>query len=395
MCDLGPAIRCTTVALCLLAALSPSGADGRQAAPTPPPGSPPVAGPSGAPLPPPQPPATTEPAAPADTAEVTAARNGWIAVRSAAPLRAGDRFELRTQETAAVTDPITGAERTETITQSRGVVALESADGGTGRARLPRGVQARPGDLLVRTQAPLVEHLTAPPRSGDLTRVEATVRPVLAIGNLGGGAVSSLSVSHHFGAPLRIGVELAPLGFLVMRTRTADYYAGQSGGTGIVGEGRAFAAFSSDYFEVGLGAGVDFAKNGRSHLSIAPMVRLGSLDGLRLVVTNAYKFVDEGDDPRFKFGSMNVDIAIPLTRSLTLDLQGGGSERHAYGTIGLNTWLRGNGGPGTLILHTGVGGAHVTDDGTHCDFGPSTLTCTGTDASGGGPTVSIGIDSRF
>ncbi len=347
------------------------------------------------PEPPPPPVAPPAPPPSAPAGRVKAVKNGWIAIESPVALHVGDRFEVRSQERVTVTDPMSDQERAEIVSELRGVFAIERLDGSVGLGRLPRGLIAAEGDVVVGTSAPVRETLSAPAMWRSMTRVQAIARPLLAIDHLGGGALSTLSVSHYFQSPLRAGIELSPVGFLIERTRPEQGY-GNQGGAGAVGELRAFLAYSKDYFEVGLGVGPEFAAQDTTRLSLAPMVRLGSLDGLRLVVTNAYSYEDRDNDPRFRFGSLTVDIGIPLNHLLTLDLQGGGSSRWGFGTLALDTYLRGTGGPGTLILHTGVGAASIKDDGVVCDYttGASDR-CRGNDVRGWGPTVAIGFDARY
>ena len=340
-----------------------------------------------------QPSPSPSPSPPAPVTRVRAVKNGWIAIESTEALHVGDRFEVRSQERVMVADPMTDEERAEIVSEPRGVFAVERLDGSVGLGRLPRGLIARVGDLVVRTSAPVRETLAAPAMWRSMTRVQAIARPLLAIDHLGGGALSTLSVSRYFQPPLRAGIELAPVGLLIERTRPEQGY-GTQGGTGVVGELRAFLAYSTDFFEVGLGMGPEFAAQNTTRLSLAPMVRLGSLDGLRLVVTNAYSYEDRDNDPRFRFGSLTVEIGIPLNHQLTLDLQGGGSSRWGFGALALDTYLRGTGGPGTLILHTGVGAASIRDDGVVCDYSTGT-TCRGNEVRGWGPTIAIGFDARY
>ncbi|HNN97097.1 MAG TPA: hypothetical protein PKI03_32735, partial [Pseudomonadota bacterium] len=82
----------------------------------------------------------------------------------------------------------------------------------------------------------------------------------------------------------------------------------------------------------------------------------------------------------------------------TLQLTGAGSQTYGWGTLGLRYWLRGNGGPGTLILDSGVGGVFLNDS---CwSISQDTSACSrsvlyNAAASSAGPMASIGLDARF
>src|SRR5262249_12914373 len=124
---------------------------------------------------------------------------------------------------------------------------------------------------------------------------------------------------------------------------------------------------------------------------IAPAVRLGALDGLHLLLTNGYTLVKKSNgDHQFAFASLVGELAVPINSRVTLVLDGGGASEWAYGTVGINTYLRGSGGPGTWIFHTSLGGAYVNDQTHYCG-----TTCTITTVRGAGPTVGVGLDRRL
>ena len=315
---------------------------------------------------------------------VIAVRAGQAAIR-APGLRVGSRFELRSQEALKTVDPVTGAERSLPSQERLGVVEIERLEGDAGIARLPRGLHATVGDLAVPTQEPRVASLIDPSGwRGGMFRLAGTFRPFLSMERLGFGLASSLSLDYYFKSPVRIGVELAPFSFLA-----------QSGGTGVDGHVRGSAAYSVNYFEVGGGVGGHFQAQGSAAnaFAITLRVRLGSLDGLHLIFQSELALVSNGDSRKFTHAASFGELAFPLTQRLTLIFEGGGGSSFAYGMVSLATYLTGNGGPGTLIIHGGIGGAAVTDPGSSCDA----FACNGSGQriNGAGPAASIGFDYRF
>ncbi len=331
-------------------------------------------------------PMTPQSAAP--PAHVMAVRNGWVAIESPRPIARGDRFEIRSQEQIAITDPTSGQQYQAPSNEYHGMFEVDRVEtqGTTSKAsgRLPRGAIATEGDLAVPTAEPLHEPLAFPSNWRGMTRVRATLRPFLTVDNLGFGAIAELGVDYYLKAPVRVGVSMAPLGLLATRE-----------GAGIVGQLRGSAAYSTDFFEVGLALGGQVAHLGESSFLLGPSIRLGSLDGLHLVVQNDYVVnKNSTGDYKFGFASLHGELTIPMTRKLTLSLTGGGAAAWGYGLLGINSYLRGTGGPGTLIFHTAIGGAFIDDKGgTNCPNGLPP--CTTAQVRGAGPTVAVGIDARF
>ena len=86
---------------------------------------------------------------------------------------------------------------------------------------------------------------------------------------------------------------------------------------------------------------------------------------------------------QFSFHAAQGEINIPLMRRLSLQLAGGGSTTWWFGTIGARTYLRGSGGPGTIVLTGGVGATGITEENYDRGIGAY------------GPLLTLGIDYRF
>lgn len=311
-------------------------------------------------------------------AQVVAVRGGWLTIQSAAPLAPGDRFIIRSQRRIKVIDPVTGGSRSVPSNRDRGVFVVEQVREGRGSGRLLRGTVAAVGDIAQPTERRYSQRaLYFPPLWSGMTRVQASVTPFLPVQELGFGLLSRLSVEHYFSFPLKLGVEAAPLGLLAL-----------SGGTGVVAELRGKAAYASDYFEIGLDVGGQLRHFAPSRVLLAFSLRVGSLDGLNLHFSNAYSIADEGTRQRFVFANAFGEFNIPVHQRVTLNLAGGGSDSWAYGTLGVRGYLRGAGGPGTVILSTALGGVWLSDRQTSCTGACQQI-------SGAGPALSVGIDARF
>jgi len=235
--------------------------------------------------------------------------------------------------------------------------------------------------VVERTPAPSV---VAPPAPHDLTRVELTLRPFLGLLAGSWGGLGEARVEHYFGAPFMLGLELAPLAL-----------AGDGEGPGAIAHARLHAAYVTHYLAVGLGAGGRWQRFGRSGLSVAPTLRLGSLDGLNVAIEYTYLRAPNQYTGRETIGFSNLlaTLTVPLARSLALQLDTGLSlDLWAFATVGLRHRLRGDGGPGTWFVTGAFGGAWVADR-APCNY--DALTPCGGSALSFGPTISVGVERRF
>ena len=197
--------------------------------------------------------------------------------------------------------------------------------------------------------------------------------------------MNDFRLEHYFGVPIKLGMSVAPLAFL------------STNPVGVLSEVRLHAAFSSSYFEVSFDPGGILNRLGGMGFSFGWSFRLGSIDGLNLIFRNSYLLQrSNSSDSRFDFYAAGGEINIPLARRFTLHLVSEGSRAYVWGTLGLKYWLRGSGGPGTLILDSGIGGFYFND---RCGaISNSSDACSGFSigrSEGGGPSASLGLDARF
>lgn len=316
-------------------------------------------------------------------ARVTVVRGGSIAILAPGPVQVGDRFVVRSQRRVKVSDPTTTHSLYGPSNQAMGMFVVTRASGNTGSGPLPRGTVAAVGDLAEPTPAPLRAPKAAPRLWYGMGRFSGTLRPLIEVGgptsSSGVGLLSEVTLEYYFKVPIKLGVQLAPLG-LITGSRV-----------GFTGEIRALIAFASSYFELDLEPGVEVHRVEQTRPLFGYGLRLGSLDGLNLILHNAYALANA----RLEFASITGEINIPVASRFNLYLTGGGSAYYGYGTLGLKYYLRGGGGPGTVILQAAAGGAYLSD---RCQGG-SGSTRAGFCQSGAvdavGPTLAFGVDARF
>ena len=255
--------------------------------------------------------------------------------------------------------------------------------GQTASAGSPDG----PTDGANRQLAP-TDSLLAPLLDRGITRVHGTVRPFFNVLGRGAGAVSDLSVEHYFWRPVKLGLELAPLALAI-----------EPRATGAIAHIRAHAAWAGDYLELGAGLGAMLQHYGPSGLSLASNLRLGSLDGLHLGLEIGYSMVANYYTGRtdVTLADLLAELDVPLTRRLMIEgsFGLGYSYSWAYFTLGLKDYLRGRGGPGSIVL-TGAFGVTWVMDRLGCQFvDPASVTPCSNATSSFGPTIGVGVDRRF
>lgn len=239
-------------------------------------------------------------------------------------------------------------------------------------------------DETVVRAGPALPSLMGPPRPRDLTRVETTWRPFLGFVGNSWGAIGEARIEHYFGAPFMLGAELAPAAI-----------ASAGDGLGTVTHARVIGAFTTDYLTLGLGVGARLQRFGSNGLSLAPSLRLGSLDGLNFELTYTHTIARNKytGDPRVGFANALARLQVPVARRLALQLDAGLSlDAWAFATLGLRHRVHGDGGRGTWFVSGAFGLAGVVDQ-SPCNY-DAAVPCGGS-ATSYGPTVSAGVEYRF
>ncbi|MCY1041218.1 hypothetical protein OV208_07795 [Corallococcus sp. bb12-1] len=330
------------------------------------------------------PPTHAPPPTPTTTAQrltITAVKDGDVTLSGGdtAGVREGSRVRVRTQDAREV------------------VLEVVESREDSARARLGRGESVRVGDSAVVTDAPATARLFFPEPGVPRLRYGFHARPFLALDattRLGrsaraGGLLLDAFVAWRPGdSPVVLSAQLEPVGFGL--------------GTGLrhtPGAAYVAVAYSTDFLEVGIGAGALFGQkscypeyeydpetgqptegknvcDSNAGPSIQQVLRLGALDGFHVAWSSSIL----SRDNQFRFGSGRGEVQVPLTPSLSLFGAGGGAASGwNFGEVGVRSFLKGNGGAGTTVLSASLGVVSLSD---------------GTGNALTGPSVAIGIERR-
>ncbi|MEN9579914.1 MAG: hypothetical protein RJA70_2923 [Pseudomonadota bacterium] len=305
------------------------------------------------------------------------------------------------------------------------VLVVDSVSAESSRARIWRGDRVTLEDRVERADRSTSASLTYPRQLHGFTEAEGHLRPILNIGQTGFGVLFDGNLTH-YAERYFVGLRSQPLGF----GRSAESTAFTQ--TTLLEGG-----YNSRPFALGLGVGVTSvfgdlgsmfevtALSGQAEDGGAPQlgpgpwrqdmqhaftlgqrVRLGAMDGLNLTVANNLLYFGgqtetasrSSEKAGFIWGGTNARLTVPLALNADMFLEGGGGVTgFAYGAVGVFSWLRGNGGPGSLGLLASAGGAGVWSTRTRdvrFDLAAQPYQEEETIVIGG-PLVSLGARYRF
>ncbi len=350
-----------------------------------------------------------------------------IAIRNVAPgvielgvganqgVKVGDRFAVFR------TSPLDASGYGDFVGEELVAVAeVTAVKANSSLARLGRGEMASGTDTVLPANADQTQRLIFPRRIEDMAEVSVVLRPLIKAGTpLGGGVLCDLSATY-FGSFYYLGLRVQPLG--LGWTDEGDVVA-----AAILAEG----GYDGRAFGVGLGAGMSLVNGDMRHMlatfdssldagyreepqrewdqrtqgafTLSQQARLGARDGLNLTLTNLLLFYeddssDSGESQTgFIYGGTFARFAIPLGVDTDLLLEGGGGVMgYWYASIGVFSWLVGNGSPGSLGLSVSAGGAGIegSREVTESYGGEQRYVYT-EDIEMSGPMVSAGVTYRF
>jgi hypothetical protein len=330
-------------------------------------------------------------------------------------VKVGDRFSVfRTR-------PLDGTGYGDFVGEELVAVAeVTAVKAGSSLARLGRGETASETDTVRPANAEQTQRLIFPRRLEDMAEVSVMLRPLVKAGTpLGGGVLCDLSATY-FGSVYYLGLRVQPLG--LGWTDEGNVVA-----AGILAEG----GYDGRAFGVGLGAGVSLVNGDMRHMlaafdssledgdgeapqrewnqrtqgafTLSQQARLGARDGLNLTLTNLLLFYEDdssdggGSQTGFIYGGTFARFAIPVGVDADLLLEGGGGVMgYWYASIGVFSWLVGNGSPGSLGLSVSAGGAGIEGSREVTESYSTDQTYVYTeDIEMSGPMVSAGMTYRF
>ncbi len=306
-------------------------------------------------------------AAPVGTGKVLAVEDGTLVIEGGTNLglRVGGNVRLRARDERTPEDALAQAAGMKAEGRQKAVLELERVEAERSLAHLGRGDSAAVGDVVEVTNE-ATSGSTFFPRArtfhwrllGGLRTFLDTAQSSNAVGML-----LDLDAAYYFDAvPLRLEAGLRPLGFAIGSSQAHNPVAAV-----------ATAAYSTTFFELGLGSGIS-ALAGSSILSPCPSTgcpssagtsalivntfRLGAIDGLSFDWLAAVGTFRSG----FSVMSARAEINVPILAHLSVFGAGGGGVGYSVGEFGARTYLNGVGGPGTFILSASLLGASISDN---------------------------------
>lgn len=200
-------------------------------------------------------------------------------------------------------------------------------------------------------------------------------------------------LTYQMPAPVKLGVMIAPA------------FVGVSNETHAASTLAFTAAYSGRFFELGFGVG-SYINNFDSERTLAfvQTIRIGAEHGMHLRVTNILvwdvgptEWHERNWSRGLHYESTFGEIRVPVSNRIALFLEGGGGGGNTFTdwmrvTTGLYVTLRGNGGPGTIVLPVGIGGGFVSSW-FNCDWEDDE--CWDREFDYGGFVINTGLDMRW
>jgi hypothetical protein len=161
---------------------------------------------------------------------------------------------------------------------------------------------------------------------------------------------------------------------------------------------QAFSAADSGSAPKADGPTVESTQETHAAFTLSQMARLGARDGLNFWVHNILLLHEDGETGAsgFSYGGTTARFTIPVNTRSDLFLEGGGGfVGYWFAGIGLGTWIKGSGAPGSYRLSVSAGAAGIRGS-TEVTETYATYTDTyDQDLDVMGPMVSVGLSRRF
>lgn len=309
-------------------------------------------------------------------------------------LGVGDFVEIRSGRKGTVYDPVQIREEERVTLELRCVSRVVQAQKGVAAVLLGRGDDPKAGDIVYLSDRPVTGSNFLPQRYRDQWRASAEIIPLVGSGDNDDRSFLSVvlrgSLHYHADAPFSVQVGVDPL--TVLGTSKYD----DTVGFNVFG----VISYETRSFEIGAGFGYQrpLLKGENPHNRhggvFLQRVRLGALDGLNLVFQFQSVYSDDNKEKKTRamVGMIHAECNVPLMREVTLFGRyfGDGRTLNHVG-IGLRTYLRGTGGPGSFLVPVSLGYTSFSP------YRPSQEAGADTDETYevSGTTLSAGIEYRF
>ena len=241
------------------------------------------------------------------------------------------------------------------------IVELDEVGKSSSSGIIGRASAATKGDTVVvtslgptdRRKAPVFPHIY-----GNIWEASLRFRILADVDGDGAGFPMELMVSYQASIPIKLTLFMAP-----------SFFGSQDGGEAVATVG-GMLSYSSRFFEVGFGlAGFHSSGENAHTLAFQLKGRIGAKHGMRLEFLNSLVWDhDGGEDVRgLRYDSTIAEIVVPVHARIALFLAGGGGGGNSELewmriTTGVHIYLRGTGGPGTIVVPLGFGGGFVFRD---------------------------------
>jgi hypothetical protein len=272
----------------------------------------------------------------------------------------GDFVEIRSARHDRRYDPVLGRSRRQESMELLCVARVTQAEGDQIAIRLGRGDDPKVGDHVYFSDRPITGSMWMPARYRDQWRAELEVIPLIGTGEDGDNSVMSMilrgSIHYHAFGPFKLQAGVDPMPILgTSRFDTSNVVGGNF---------FALVSYETNSFEIGAGAGYQLpALDGESphnrHGGVfLQRMRLGSLDGLNIQFQfqAVYSRDNKEHKRRAMVGMIHSDLNVPLMPGVNLFTRYFGDGRTIIHVgLGLRTYLRGNGGPGSFLVPVTLG----------------------------------------
>ncbi|MBN2723299.1 MAG: hypothetical protein JXR95_04420 [Deltaproteobacteria bacterium] len=275
-------------------------------------------------------------------------------------LRVGDVVEVRSTHGSKINNIFSGVNQDSSNRVISCVAVVSQIKGNRAVLELGKGEYAMVGDAVFTSQRELTVSKYFPRRIPSSLSASLELIPVFGSSSSDDhsyfSAITLIDVIWRTDSPLTLKAGLSPALYLGNR----EYGFSSSTGFNVFG----VLLYDSDYFAIGMGTGYlrplmsQQSAHNRQGMTIVQYVRLGSIDGLNLKGEFHGVYSDDNKDNsiRAMFGMLRLELTVPLIEKTGLFFRYLGDGRTLTNFAGgLKTFLRGQGGAGSIIIPITIG----------------------------------------
>lgn len=281
-----------------------------------------------------------------------------LQIQQGVSLGVGDFVEIRSGKKDIVYNPLNLENERRVSMTLLCVARVVQAEKGRAAVQLGRGDDPKVGDLVFFSDRPITGSNWMPQRYQDQWRAFAEAIPLVGSGDNSNTSFLSMvlrtNLHYHANAPFAVQLGLDPL--LILGTSKFDDTLGANLFSVL--------AYETRVFEIGAGFGYQLpllrsdSPHNRRGVVFLQRIRLGSIDGIHLMFQfqSVYSNDNKEKKRRAMVGMIHSEASVPLRREVTLFARffGDGRTFNHFG-LGLRTYIRGSGGPGSFLVPVTLG----------------------------------------